>query len=215
MADAQVNAMLCPDCKTAAPGGAPCPSCGQTVPERETFAGQGGRYLLVLFGLSLVLLTLSLLGREIGFGGLALDRLFATRWIWIYVALVATPLVVGLYYWFALREEEVVVTDEGISRHSRWGDEHLAWAAVTGFRHRSLPLRQTRLGRVTWFSRFFPAARRDPERIVNWHGSTYELLGPPGEDGEPAVMRLEPGTIDDLAWLLALVEERIGPPQED
>lgn len=207
--------MLCPDCKTAAPGGRPCPGCGQTVPERETFAGQGGRYLLVLCGLSLVLAALALLGREIGFGGMSVQRLFTTRWIWIYVALVSTPLLVGLYFWFALREEEIVVTDQGISRRSRWGDEHLAWANVRGFRHQSLPLRQTRLGRVTWFSRFFPKGGRDPEQILYWPGSTYILEGPPDGDGQPIVMRLEPGTIDDMAWLLALVEERVGPPQED
>jgi len=27
-------------------------------------------------------------------------------------------------------------------------------------------------------------------------------------------MRLEPGTIEDLAWLLELIQEHIGPPQD-
>ncbi len=208
--------MLCPDCKTATPGGSLCPGCGHTVPERETFAGQGGRYLAVLAGVSATLLAVSLLARALGAGGPVLARLYARGWQWLYATFVATPIIVGLYYWFVLREEEIAVTDEAISRRSHWGDEHLRWADVHAYRRLSLPLRQTRLGRLTWFSRFFPRGRPDSAhgRLSGWPGATYELAGPPDAQGHSLIMRLEPGTIDDMAWLLELVQEHLGPPQE-
>jgi len=169
--------------------------------------------LLVLAGFSAVLLTVSLLGRAFAIGGAPMVRLYARGWIWLYVTFVATPLLVGIYYWFVLREEEIVVTDEAISRRSHWGNEHLRWADMRTFRRRSLPLRQTRLGRLTWFSRLFPRGRLDPDRVPSWPGSSYELVGPPDAQGQSPVLRLEPGTIDDMAWLLEIVQERLGPPQ--
>ncbi len=42
---------------------------------------------------------------------------------------------------------------------------------------------------------------------------SYDLEGPP-EKGDEALLRLEPGTIDDLPWLIALIEEHLGPPEE-
>lgn len=190
-----------------------CPRCGNPVPERETFAGRGGLYLLVLFGISCLILVLFVVADRLGFGGTTLPRLYSTGWIWLYVAVIATPLGIGLYYWAVLRAEEVTVTDRAISRRSHWGNEYLEWADVVGYEHHMLPLRQTRLGRVTWFSRFFPR-QRSASLALTWPGSTYELTGRPGDEGNAVVMRLEPGTIDDMAWLLKLIEERVGPPTE-
>ena len=195
--------MLCPDCRCAAPGGDPCPQCGEQVPERESFSGQGGRYLLALCCISIVLfLVLALLT---GFGGLP-RRLPSPGWVWLCIAISATPLAVGLHYWFMLREDEVMVTDEYIQRQSRWGDECLHWSDVRQFRRRSIRLRQTRLGRIAGLSRFFGGRP--------WPPTSYELIGPLDASGTATCMRLEPGTIDDMPWLLSLIEERVGPPQE-
>jgi len=206
--------MLCPDCNHSAPGGSTCPACGNPIPERETFAGQGGRYLLVLFGFSCLLLLLFVLADHLGFLTASFRRLYTSGWVWLYILVIAMPTLVGLYYWALLREEEVTVTDEYIDRRSHWGNQRLAWADVRRFAHHTLPLRQTRLGRVTWFSRFFPKDR-GAAPSVRWPGSSYELIGPPDEAGNPSVMRLEPGTIDDMSWLLRLIEEHVGPPVED
>lgn len=208
--------MLCPECRCAAPGGTTCSHCGCPVPERETFAGQGGRYLMVLLIFSCLVLLLLLLADYIGFTTTTFRWLYRSGWIWLYVGLVVTPAAVGLYYWVLLREEEVTVTDQYISRRSHWGNEYLPWAQVRRYVHRTLPLRQTRLGRVTWFSRFFRDTHRTarpPRKRSQWILSSYELIGPTNASGHPTVLRLEPGTIDDMDWLLALIEERIGPPQ--
>jgi len=192
--------MLCPDCRCAAPGGGFCPECGKQVPERESFSGQGGHYLLILFCISIALFVVfALLG---GFRALAAHR-GGPGWIWLYVTISLTLLGVGVHYWFMLREEELVVTDEYIARRSRWGDEHLAWSDVRQFRHQPILLQQTRLGRIAGLSRFFG------ER--GWPPISYELIGSPDVTGTPTCMRLEPGTIDDMPWLLSLIEERLGP----
>ena len=193
--------MLCPSCRCAAPGGGSCPQCGEQVPERESFSGQGGRYLLVLLSVSIVFFAVFAL-----FGGFRalVRRLHSPGWICLYIGMSLTPLGVGLHYWFMLREEEVVVTDEYIERRSRWGDESLAWSDVQQFRHRPILFAQARLGPIARLSRFFG------ER--GWPRTPYELLGPPSPSGTPSCMRLEPGTIDDMRWLLCLIEERVGPP---
>jgi len=206
--------MLCPDCKTAAPGGQLCPQCGHTVPERESFSGQGGRYLLVLCALALVQFSAILLIRTFGPGSGPEVPPFGPGVNWLYIAVVGAPLAVAIYYWYVLREEEITVTDQAIRRRSHWGDEQLLWADVRAFRRRAFPLRQTRLGRLTWFSRFFPRGRPEPHPPSRWSGAVYELVGPSDGDSPAQVMRLEPGTIEDLAWLLELIQEHIGPPQD-
>jgi len=196
--------MLCPHCRCAAPGGSLCPQCGQQVPQREGFGGQGGRYLTVLGSASVVLFLVSALVGVLGGPGRGPQ---SPGWTWLCVAISLTPLALGLYYWFMLREEEVVVTDESISRRSRWGDESMRWSDVRGFRRRSgiLPRAGLRLpGRVTRLlvRRAFPP-------------DCYELLGPPGPAGSPTCILLEPGAVDDMPWLVSLIEERVGPPTED
>jgi len=195
--------MLCPDCRCAAPGGGFCPQCSKQIPERESFSGQGGRYLLVLLCISaLLFVVFALFG---GFRALVQSQSTPVR-ISLYLVLSATPLIAGLYYWWMLREEEVLVTDECIKRRSRWGDEHLTWSDVREFRRQPILLQQTRLGRIAGLSRFFGDQ--------GWPPTSYELIGPPDPNGTSTCMRLEPGTIDDLPWLLSLIEERIGPPVE-
>jgi len=206
--------MLCPKCKSHAPGGSRCAQCGDLVPEQETFAGQGGRYLLLLCGFSIVLAVAFLLLARYNLLGLTLKRLFTTGWIWVYAIISVLPLAVGLRYWFVLRNEEVIVTDHYISRRSHWGDVRLEWSQVRAFRHRTLPLRQTRLGRVTWFSRFFADQRPPSGRSLDWLGASYELIGPTDDSGNETFLRLEPGTIEDMLWLLDLIEDQIGPPEE-
>lgn len=203
--------MLCPDCKCAAPGGTPCPSCGQKVPERESFGGQGGHYLRVLSVVSLSLVLLFLL-LTIGRPGTqpVLSRFHNPGWLWLYLLIFFIPIGVALYYWALLREEEIVVTDEYIARRSYWGDEYLTWSDVREFRRKPMLFRQTRLGRVTGLSRLFTNKR------VFWNlpPTCHELVSSPGAHGIAIYMQLEPGTIDDMPWLLQLIEERVGPPVE-
>ncbi len=206
--------MLCPECRRHAPGGSRCPQCGNPVPERETFAGQGGRYLAVLIAFAVLLALVFLLLARYNLLGLSLQRLFTTGWLWVYIIISLVPLAVGLRYWFLLRNEEVNVTDQYISRRSYWGDVRLQWSQIQAFRHRTLPLRQTRLGRITWFSRFFPDQHPPVERSLEWLGASYELLGPTDESGNQNYLRLEPGTIEDMGWLLQIIEDRIGLPEE-
>ena len=196
--------MLCPDCECAAPGGSPCPECGEQVPERECFAGQGGRYLVVLVAISLVLfVAVALFGAFLGLT----RHLTGPGWIWLSAAVSVGPLGVGLHYWFMLREEELVVTEEYIERRSRWGDQCLAWSDVQQFRRRPTLFGQVRLVLIAGLSRRFGE--------WGWPPTSYDLIGPPDAGGTPTCMRLEPGTIDDLSWLLSLVEERVGPPVQD
>jgi len=203
--------MLCPDCKCPAPGGSLCPSCGRQVPERESFGGQGRHYLGVLFLFSLVLVLFFILITSVGHGlGATLSKLARTGWFWLFLALFLLPNLVGLYYWSMLREEEITVTDEYIARRSHWGDEFLLWADVQAFRRKPVLFRQTRLGRIAWLSRVLTKGKL----IADLLPVSYELVSRPDANGVSSVMCLEPGTIDDLPWLLQLIEERLGPPSE-
>lgn len=201
--------MLCPDCRCPAPGGTPCPRCGHQVPERESFSGQGSHYLRVLFFLPLLWLVAIVLLNTITHGfQTALLQLVSKGWLWIYLAVSLLPISIGLHYWSMLREEEVTVTDLYIARRSHWGDEHLAWADVQEFRRKPVLFRQTRLGRIAGLSRLFTHGKLVSDLLP----ATYELVRKPDANGISAVMSLEPGTIDDMPWLLQLIEERLGPP---
>lgn len=199
--------MLCPDCRQAAPGGTPCPQCGNQVPERESFGGRSGQYFFVLLCIAVLSLASLVAAASIGRGLRATLRgLYETGWIWLYLGVSSIPIAIGLYYWSLLREEEITVTDEWIARRSHWGDERLAWSDIRAFRRRPVLFRQTRLGRIAWLSRFFAQRELPP--------ASYELEWSLGPDGISSTMRLEPGTIDDMPWLLELIEERLGPPEE-
>ncbi|HHX66251.1 MAG TPA: hypothetical protein GX702_15350 [Chloroflexi bacterium] len=203
--------MLCPDCKRAVPGGTPCPQCGQPVPERESFEGQGKHYLRVLFLFSLILMVgyIAFSSRGIGIPAAWL-RFTRSRWLWFYLLVFSIPTLIGIYYWLLLREEEIVITDEYIARTSFWGNERMNWADVREFHAKPVPFRKTRLGRITGLSRFLTQRKifmRLPPR-------RYELIGPPDEQGNVVTFYLEPGTVGDMPWLLELIQEHIGPPQE-
>lgn len=202
--------MLCPDCHRSAPGGTPCPVCGRIVPDQESLSGQGSRYFVVLVTLSLAFLILYVLATTLGGPGPGptLQRLAASGWIWLLLGIFFIPISIGVYYWMMLREEEVIVTDEGITRHSRWGDESLRWDEVRAFNRQPILFRQTRLGRISGLSRFFARGVRK----LDLPPVCYELVGPPNPIGNPRELRLEPGTIEELPWLLQLIEEHVGPP---
>jgi len=203
--------MLCPECRQSAPGGTPCPRCGSPVPARESFGGEGAHYLRLFTALSLVSGGLFCWIASRGTGLTAtLGRLAHTAWLWLYLLLLLAPIGVGLYYYAMLRAEEVIVTDAYIERRSKWGNQRLAWSEIRAFRQHSTLLRFTRLGRVAGLSRFF----RRGKLMTNLPPIVYELVGPPGPSGDPWTIRLEPGTIEDLPWLLQLIEEHLGPPQE-
>jgi len=201
--------MLCPSCRRAAPGGVTCPQCGATIPERETFSGQGDHYwrVLLLFSLIFTIGFLFFANYEHSLD-IATYRFWGVGWMWPYIIFLLVPNGIGAYYWFMLREEEITVTDEYIARRSHWGDERLAWSDVQGYYRQPMLFRQTRLGRVAGLSRFF-TQHRIMARIPTLG---YDLIGPPTADGEAYRMQLEPGTIEDMPWLLALIEERLGPP---
>lgn len=202
--------MLCPTCRKAAPGGSLCPDCGQPVPEEERFEGQGGHYLRVLLLLSLALFIGATVvaslrsGRPFGLG-----NLMESRWFWLYMLLFSLPTGVGLYYWLMLRDEEIIVTDAYIARRSRWGDEQLYWNEVCAFHKQVLPFRETRLGRIAALSRWL-SNRRLFSRLPPY---AYELIGCDAQ-GRVKTFRLEPGSVDDMPWLLAIIEAQVGPPQE-
>ena len=200
--------MLCPDCKCPVPGGALCPQCGNQVPERESFGGQGNYYLIVLSALSLLLLTVFFFvgSREAGLQEM-LSLVLHSGWLWFYILVFLTPIGTGFYYWALLREEEMTITDDHISRRSNWGDEHLAWSDVREFRRKPILFRDTRLGRVTGLTRLFASSKT----LRKLPPICYELWAI-NEQGNSSCMRLEPGTIDDMPWLLQLVQERVGPP---
>ena len=204
--------MLCPECKTPAKGGSTCPECGQPVPEQEIFGGQGRHYLGVLVVISL-LLFIAFLWIS---GGATSPMDTLARWarigrLWFYLAIFALPTAVGFYYWFMLREEEITITDEYIARRSYWGNQRLNWADVREFHRKPIPFRRTRLGRITGLSQVL--TRRHV--FLRLPPTSYELIGPPDESGESHPFVIEPGTIDDLPWLMQLVTERLGPPIED
>jgi hypothetical protein len=200
--------MLCPECERPAAGGTPCPHCGEQVPERESFGGQGTHYLVVLALASVLLVAITVLNasRNVPLGTW-LRALYTTGWLWVYIPTMFFPAALGVYYWFILRDEEIAITDQGIWRHSHWGEESLAWRDVHAFNRRPILFRQTRLGRIAALSRvlvqrklFFkiPAAR-------------YELVGVANGQEPAPEMYLEPGTVDDMAWMLRLIEEHLGP----
>jgi len=204
--------MLCPECKIHAQGGSVCPACGKAVPERETFGGQGQHYLVVLLLLALGIFAVFILisGLSSGFQAVFV-RVFSSRWNWLYILLFIFPVVIGLYTWNALRTEEVTVTDDYIAKHSRWGNQRFAWAQVKSFRRVQLLPRRSRLRKLASIKRLLSR-----EKLV-WHLPVlaYELVGYETDEGESPVLRLEPGTIDDLPWLLKLIEEHLGPPVDD
>ena len=202
--------MLCPTCRIAGPGGSHCPQCKQPIPAQESFEGQGGHYLRVLVVLSATLFVAATLIASLRSGRwLPLDDLIQRQWFWFYLLLFFLPTGIGVYYWAMLRDEEIIVTDQYIERHSRWGDERLDWAAVCAFHKQILPFRETRLGRITSLSRWL-----SDNRILSRRPAyLYELIGCNGEGGEIA-FRVEPGSVDDMPWLLAIIEEKAGPPEE-
>jgi len=173
-------------------------------------SGQGSRYFVTLVAITLGLLLLFMLATTLGGPGPVptLRRLAASSWIWLYLVILLIPVSIGIYYWMMLREEEVIVTDEAITRHSRWGDESLRWNEVTAFNRQPILFRQTRLGRISGLSRYFA---RGAQRF-ELPPVCYELVGPPDANGMPRTLRLEPGTIEEMSWLLLLIEEHVGPP---
>ncbi len=202
--------MLCPSCRKAAPGGSLCADCGQPVPSQERFQGQGGHYMLVLLVLSLALFIGALVVASLRTGSrLSLEPLTQSRWFWLYLTVFLLPTGVGLYYWWMLRDEEIIVTDEYIARRSRWGNEQLAWSEVRAFHKQILPFRETRLGRIAALSRWL-ADNRLLSRLPPY---AYELVGYDAQ-GRVKTFRLEPGSVDDMPWLLAIIEAQVGPPQE-
>jgi len=202
--------MLCPECKRPCAGGSFCPTCHNQVPEQEKFRGQGGHYLRVLAGFAFFVLVVVVLATG-GFRGfrVTLSGLYSTGGLWLLLPVFLLPLVVGLYYWYILRKEEVVVTDEYIARRSHWGDEQVYWRDVTGFYRQPILFRQTRLGAVAWLSRLF----RRSQVFLRLPKVSYEIVAQ-RPDAPAYRMRLEPGTIEDMPWLLRLVSERIGPPHD-
>jgi hypothetical protein len=208
----KVIAMLCPDCKLHVTGGNSCPRCGKPVPERETFGGQGVHYFRVLVLLSLGVLTLFVIlaGLGTGFSNI-LQRFFLSRWTWLYILLFLIPIGIGGYTWSTLRNEEITVTDTFISKYSRWGNEQFAWAQVKAFHRIPILRRRSWLRQMASVRRFFSRER------LQWHLAlqAYELVGYEDDQGEARVIRLEPGTIDDLPWLLQLIQEHLGPPTEE
>ena len=202
--------MLCPHCETAAPGGAICPSCGRQVPERETFGGQGVHYLWVLAVMSALLLALLFVLAALRVGlAQAWPILMASRWVWLYALLCLAPLGVGIYYWFLLRDEETVVTDEYIERRSHWGTQRLLWSQATSFNRQLLPFRQTQLGRISGLSRVLI----DSKLIARLPPHAYEINALPDQSGEHLSLAIEPGTVNDEPWLLKLIGAKLGPPE--
>lgn len=203
--------MLCPDCRCAAPGGSTCPQCGRPVPEKEIFGGQGSHYLYVFFAISLFLFAFFslIVGKRIGFEA-AWAVFPQSNWFWFCLIVSLLPIPIGIYYWLLLRDEEITVTDEAITRRSHWGNEHLRWDAVETYHRQPILFRQTRLGRIAWFSRLF-AQRKIFSRIPPIR---YELISKPDPAGNRYTMSLETGAIDEMDWLLQLIEERLGPPQD-
>ena len=101
------------------------------------------------------------------------------------------------------------VTDEGIIRHSHWGNQDLHWKDVVAFERHPILFSETQVGRIAGLSHVL----HDRKIIAKLPTFCYELRTAPGASSQgDGVMRLEPGTIDDLAWLIEIISERIGPP---
>jgi len=198
--------MLCAECGQPAIGGTQCPQCDSPVPERETFGGQGGHYLRVLLATSVVLFAGFLVygsrGSTLAAG---LQAMLKNGWLLVLGAIALLPAGIGFYYWAILRNEEIIVTDEYIERRSYWGDQRLDWRQVTELRRETIAFSQTRLGSISRLSRYLT-----DRKIVSRFPPIYlELVARQGDGDEERVMRLEPGTIDDMGWLLRLIEERV------
>ncbi|MGI6368345.1 MAG: hypothetical protein ACOX2L_08345 [Anaerolineae bacterium] len=175
------------------------------------FEGQGGHYLRLFALLSVLLFVVTTFIASLRSGMIFhLDLLLSSRWIWLYAILFATPLGLGLHYWRLLRGEKLRVTDEYMERISHWGYEKVRWAEVQAYRKQVLPLREMRLGRVSRMSRWLTRGRVFA-RIPPY---AYDLVSRT-RDGEQAVFRIEPGNVDDLEWLLALIQQHVGAPEEE
>jgi len=162
-------------------------------------------------GFSLLLLLLFVLSASLGAGlGARVQGLVRSGWLWLYLIVFLIPIAIGIYYWAMLREEEIIVTDEYIARRSRWGNQLLTWDSITAFEQIPVLFSQTRLGRIAGLSGYLSdgALVRQSPRV------RYELQGPVDASGNAEVIALEPGTVDDLPWLLQLIEEHIGSPDE-
>jgi len=199
--------MLCAECGQPAIGGTQCTRCDSPVPERESFGGQGGHYLRVLLATSIVLYAAFLVygsrGSTLAAG---LQMMLESGWLPVLGAIALLPAAIGFYYWAILRNEEIIVTDDYIERRSYWGDQRLEWRQVTELRRETIAFSQTRLGSISRLSRYFA-----DRKIVSRFPPIYlELVATQDGSDEESVMRLEPGTIDDMAWLLLLIEERVG-----
>jgi len=204
--------MLCPDCQIPCAGGALCPSCHHLVPEQESFRSEGSHYLRLLTGFSLFLLFLFVLSASLGAGlQTTLRQLYRSGWLWFYLIIFVIPISIGIYYWIMLHEEEILISDACIARRSRWGYQELAWDEITEFREIPILFQQTRLGRVAGLSRFLS----EGALFENLPKVRYELVGPLDAQGNAETIQLDPGTVDDLPWLVRLIEERIGPPDRD
>jgi hypothetical protein len=202
--------MLCPECRVHVASGAKCPQCGRPVPERETFGGQGEHYFKVLMLLALGVFVVFIILSGLGSGfSTVLQRLFTRRWNWLFLLLFVIP--IGIYTWNTLRSEEISVTDTYISKQSRWGNQLFAWAQIKAFRR--IPL----IPKASWIRRLTSIRRLIPRERLAWHipVQAYELVGYGSENEEPPIIRLEPGTIDDLPWLLELIQEHMGPPTDE
>jgi len=179
------------------------------VPELETFEGQGGHYLRVLILLSVVLFTVATLIASLRTGlRFRFDLLFGSRWFWLYGIIFFLPTAMGIHFWYMLRGEQIRVTDAYIERLSHWGPERILWADVTAYQKQILPFRDTRLGQGARLSRWLTRGRL----LRNMPPYAYDLVALDRE-GERQLFRLEPGTISDLDWLLALIRERAGKPE--
>jgi hypothetical protein len=181
------------------------------VPEEETFEGQGGHYLRVLALISVILFVgaVALADGRLK-GPFSLAALTGSRWFWLYMLIFTLPALNGVYAWYVLRGEQVRINDTYLERRSRFGDERVYWADVTAYRRQLLPFRKMRLGRVARLSQWL--TRRRLFRRMPPHA--YYLTAVKAS-GERQSLRLEPGTIGDMDWLLKLIGAQVGEPEAD
>ncbi len=164
---------------------------------------------MVLTGLSIVLfLTMTVIASWRSRTRIGIQSLVHLRWFWLYMLLFFLPTGIGVYYWFMLRDEQIVVNDEFIERRSLWGDERVYWHRVRAYRMQVLPFRETRLGRIAGLSRWLTNSRIF-NRIPPY---AYDLVTV-DKEGDEQTLRLEPGTVNDLAWLLELIAAHVGEPE--
>ncbi|MGC9360553.1 MAG: hypothetical protein ACP5G7_09305 [Anaerolineae bacterium] len=163
-------------------------------------------FLSIGIGLLFVVIGVTSLGIGVP---VRIARAYEQGSLWLYGVILAVPSLIGIYYWLILREEEITITDEYIARRSHWGNQRLRWDQIHSYHVHSLGAGLRNLRDMGRFSRYLSRER------VEWKLPVlaYDLEGPP-DKGDEALMRLEPGTIDDLPWLLELIEEHLGPPEE-